>query len=99
MTIFMTARFQIKPEAREQVAVAIADFIDYIRANEPRTLNYMSLQDKSDPTRFVHFFAFADTEAREKHSHSAGTQAFTAILYPECVAPVEFTEYVVVATT
>ena len=99
MTIFMTARFQIKPEAREKVELAIADFIDYIRANEPRTLNYISLQDKTDPTRFVHFFAFADDEARDKHANSEGTERFTAILYPECVAPVEFTEYVVVATT
>ena len=99
MPLFMTARFTTKPESRAKVEQAIREFIAYIQANEPQTLRYTSLQDKTDPHTFLHFFIFADEAAREKHANSEGVQRFTAVLYPECIAPVEFTEYAVVAST
>ncbi len=47
----------------------------------------------------MHFFIFQDQAARDLHANSEGVERFTAVLYPETLAPVEFTEYTVVATT
>jgi quinol monooxygenase YgiN len=99
MPVFMTARFKVKPESREKCEQAIREFIDYIKANEPGTMRYTSLQQADDPLSYLHFFIFADKAAREKHSSSAGVQRFTSVLYPELQAPVEFTEYSLVAST
>ncbi len=99
MPVFMTARFKVKPEAREKCEQAIREFIAYVKANEPGTLRYTSLQEQSDPTSFMHFFIFEDEAAREKHANSEGVNRFTAVLYPECLAPVEFVEHTMVAST
>jgi quinol monooxygenase YgiN len=71
----------------------IQEFVDYIRANEPDTILYTSFQEKQSPTRFIHYFIFRDEAARETHSNSDAVNRFTSVLYPNLVAPVEFTEY------
>ncbi len=45
------------------------------------------------PTRFVHLFVFRDAAAQRRHSESAEVRQFASILYPECLAPVEFVDY------
>lgn len=95
--IYQTARFQVKPDTLAICQQAIHDFIKYIRANEPATLVYVSLAEQGAPTKFLHVFIFADQAARDRHANSDGVKKFTSILYPNCVAPVEFTEYTFVA--
>ncbi len=97
MPIYQTARFQVQPAALEKCEQAIREFIDYLRANEPQTLQYLAMQETNDATRFLHVFIFADTAARDRHSNSDAVKRFTGVLYPNCLAPVEFTEYSVVA--
>src|SRR5438132_12419095 len=80
MPIHLTARWRIRPEARERCAQAI-------RANEPNTLLYTAFQSTEDPTRFLHYFIFKDAAAELRHSTSEGVQRFTAVLYPECLDP------------
>lgn len=92
------ARYQVRPSGLDACLGAIAEFLAYIRHNEPGTLRYEVWQEPSDPTRFVHIFTFRDAEAHRVHSSSAEVKAFAAVLYPECVAPVEFTDYREVAT-
>jgi quinol monooxygenase YgiN len=105
MPVFMTARFAVKPESREKceppgfAGRAIREFIAYVKANEPETRLYVSLQQAGDPTSFLHHFIFEDAAARERHSNSEGVRRFTGVLYPELLAPVEFTEYTLVAST
>lgn len=99
MAIYQTARFQVKKEALAECEAAIHKFVEYVRANESKTLSYVSLQEKDDPTRFLHHFVFEDEEARERHTNSIGVNHFTSILYPNLVAPVEFTEYKQFAST
>ena len=70
--------------------------MEYVRVNEPGTLRYEVLQEKEDPTRFVHSFVFRDTKADRIHSKSAAVKKFSSILYPECLAPVEFIDYALV---
>ena len=97
MPIYMTARFQVRPESVETCRQAIRDFIDHIRANEQGTRLYMSLEDSKDPTRFLHVFWFENDDAQQTHRSSEAVQRFTSILYPETVDGVEFTTWELVA--
>jgi len=99
MPIYMTARFKVKPESLEKCQQAIHEFIEYIKANEPDTRLYESVQETGDATSFLHYFIFENEAAREKHSSSDGVKRFTGILYPELLVPVEFTEYTLIAST
>ena len=87
------ARYQVRPDSLERCLAAIREFVAYVRANEPGTLRYDVWQEREDPTRFVHIFIFRDAEADRTHSESAEVNKFAAVLYPECLAPVEFIDY------
>ena len=99
MPIYQTARYQVRPESLDKCLAAIREFTRYVQTNEPGTLQYTAMQETEHPTRFLHTFIFQDEAARELHSTSEAVRRFSAILYPECLAPVEFTEYHVVAST
>ena len=92
------ATYQVRPDAVDQVLAAIREFIAYVRKNESGTLRYEAWQEKSDRTRFTHIFVFRDADAEQTHSDSAAVKAFAGILYPLCLAPVEFVDYELVAT-
>jgi quinol monooxygenase YgiN len=87
------ARYQVRPEALERCLAAIREFVAYVRAKEPDTLRYEVWQEHEDPTRFVHIFVFRDADADQRHSESPEVKKFAAVLYPECLAPVEFIDY------
>jgi quinol monooxygenase YgiN len=87
------ARYQVRPEGLERCLAAIREFVTYVRTNEPGTLRYEVWQEQNDPTKFVHIFTFRDAEADRIHSESAAVKKFSSILYPECLEPVEFTDY------
>ncbi len=99
LPIHQTARFQVKPESLSECEAAIREFVAYVKKNEPRTLLYVSLQEKDNPTRFIHYFIFEDEAAREVHANSEGVNRFTSVLYTRLVVPVEFTGYDLLATT
>jgi quinol monooxygenase YgiN len=92
------ARYEIRPEAVERCLAAIREFVAYVRKSEPGTLRYEVWQEPTRPTRFVHIFVFRDAEADRIHSESAEVKKFAEVLYPECLAPVEFTDYTFVVS-
>ncbi len=99
MPVYQTARFKIRPESLEKCQQAIREFVEHIKAHESGTLLYVSLQERDNPTSFLHYFIFQNGAARDIHANSDAVKRFTAVLYPELLAPVEFTEYAVVAST
>lgn len=99
MPIHQTATFVVREGALEICEAAIREFVDYVRENEPDALLYVSLQSRENPNQFLHYFIFKDEAARDLHSNSDAVDHFTSILYPNLVAPVEFTEYNVLAST
>ena len=99
MSIHQTAYFVLRDDALEVCQQAIREFVEYVRANEPDTLLYTSLQEQDNPNHFLHYFIFTDEAARDLHANSEAVNRFTGILYPNLVAPVEFTEYQLFANT
>jgi quinol monooxygenase YgiN len=98
MTIHQTAYFVVRDDVQEICLKAIQEFVEYVRANEPNTLLYSSLQEKEYPNHFLHYMIFRDEAARDLHARSDAVNHFTGVLYPNLIAPVEFTEYQVFAT-
>ncbi len=96
--VFQLARYQVRAEALERCLAAIRTFVAYVREHEPGTLRYDVWQEQADPTRFVHIFTFRDPDADRAHSESAEVKQFAGVLYPECLAPVEFIDYNLVAS-
>ncbi len=87
------ARYEVRTDALDEVIAAIHEFVEYVRANEPGALRYEVWQESDHPTRFVHLFVWRDEEANRLHGESAAVKKFAGILYPKCLAPVEFIEY------
>ena len=87
------ARYEVRPDALERCLAAIHEFVAYVRDKEPGALRYEVWQESERPTRFVHIFVWRDAEANRIHGESAAVRKFADILYPNCLAPVEFIEY------
>lgn len=99
MPIYQTAHYRVKPQAVDKVKQAIAEFVDYVKSNEPGTWVYSAWQQADDPTRFVHIFTFEDEAAQARHSESDAVQRFESVYSPELVGgPVVFTDYRLVAS-
>ena len=87
------ARYEVRPESLDVCLSAIHEFVAYVRTHEPGALRYEVWQDTTHRTRFVHIFIWRDEEANRIHGESAAVKKFAGILYPNCLAPVEFIEY------
>ena len=87
------ARYEVRPESLDICLAAIHEFVAYVRKHEAGALRYEVWQEAEHPTRFVHIFVWRDAEANRIHGESAAVKKFAGILYPNCLAPVEFVEY------
>jgi quinol monooxygenase YgiN len=87
------AFYEVYEDAIPQVLVAIKEFVEYIRANEPGTRRYEVWQERDHPARFTHIFVFRNARADQAHSESAEVKKFASILYPQCLEPVKFVDY------
>ena len=77
-----TAHYQVKAAGVETVKAAIAEFVDYVKTNEPGTRMYFAWQQSDDPTRFVHLFTFEDEEAHKAHGSSDAVKRFEDVYRP-----------------
>jgi quinol monooxygenase YgiN len=98
MSVYEIATYTVKPASRAKCEQAIREFVDYVQHNEPGTKLYTALQEMENAANFLHVFVFEDEAAHDRHSNSEAVHRFSSILYPECIAPVKFTEYKLVAS-
>ncbi len=99
MPICKMARFRVKHEAVRQCISAIREFIAHIKADEPGTKLYISLQDRRDKTRFLHVMVFRDAAAERRHRSSAAVKKFTRVLYPQALELPEFVDLRLITST
>jgi quinol monooxygenase YgiN len=98
MPIYQTATYRVQPDGVDAVKQAIAEFVDYVRSNEPGTHLYHAWQQLDEPTAFTHLFIFADAAAQQIHSESAAVARFEAAYTPHLVGGgVVFTDFDLVA--
>ena len=98
MEVYQTGGYQVKASAVEKVKRAVKDFVRYVQENEQGTKMYLAWQQKSDPTRFLHFFIFEDAAAQKRHGQSEAVKRFEAVYSPELVGgDVVFTDYELVS--
>ncbi len=98
MPVYETGAYRVKPEAVGKIKQAIAEFVRHVAANEPDTQLYLAWQEKGDPTRFLHFFIFADEAAHKRHGESEAVERFIAAYAPELSGgDVTFTTYDMIA--
>ncbi len=64
--IHMMAIYQAKEDKVDDVRLAVTEFIDAVKENEPGTLFYESYQGKEDLS-FFHIMTFEDALAEELH--------------------------------
>jgi quinol monooxygenase YgiN len=96
--VYQLARYEVRPESLDRCLTAIHQFVAYVREHEAGTLRYDVWQERDHPTRFVHQFIFRDAAAEQTHSDSAEVKQFASVLYPECLAPVDFIDYQLVTS-
>ncbi|MBN1426889.1 MAG: antibiotic biosynthesis monooxygenase [Anaerolineae bacterium] len=99
MAIYMTAQFSVRRESVERCQQAITDLVDHITRNEPETRMYISMQEVEHQTNFLHFFIFENENAEARHAQSEALRLFTEVIQSECLEPVVFTTYTLVAST
>jgi quinol monooxygenase YgiN len=98
MVIYQTGSYQVKASAIDKIKKAIKAFVPYVQDNEPGTEMYLAWQQKSDPTRFLHFFIFTDAAAQARHGQSEAVKRFESAYSPELAGGnVEFTDYEMIA--
>jgi quinol monooxygenase YgiN len=99
MATYLTARFRVLPEWRDETLEVIRTFVDAVDRKELGTRLYLSLQSEASPDEFLHLFVFEDDAAEEVHRTSAAVRAFTDRLYPHLQEDVEFKTFRRVAGT
>jgi len=89
--IHMLAIYQVKIDKVDEVRLAVSEFVDGVKANEPGTLFYESYQGKGDLS-FFHLMTFEDAVAEELHRQTPHMATFVQKLYPNCEDEPSFVE-------
>jgi quinol monooxygenase YgiN len=71
---------------------AAADYVAYMKTNNPGLELSLWLQDHNNPLHFFHVSVFASQEVAERERKSEGTKRFTDRLYPEIHLDETFTQ-------
>ena len=98
MPVFKLARFQVKPEAREQAERAMHEFASYVRT-ELDDSSWTTYRDPKSPTQYLSLIIADSPAADDRHRNAPGTKAFVDALYPLLVGDVEFTQYELVTSS
>ena len=98
MPIYITARYQVRPQAVDQTKQSIRELVEHVKLHEPLTTLYIAQQEILNPSRFMHLLKFEDESALKVHQNSPASACFVQAVYPEALQPVEFVEYNLIAT-
>jgi len=86
MKEYVMIPFKVNADKVDEAKKIINELISNVRENEPGVLLYKSLQAKEDPTTFIHFIIFKDSEAQMDHRRAGYVVRFVKDLYSICPA-------------
>ncbi|HEY5920559.1 MAG TPA: hypothetical protein VIV11_02760 [Kofleriaceae bacterium] len=98
MPVYTVARFQVRPEAREQAERAMHEFAMYVR-KELDDSAWTTYRDPRAPNHYLSIIVADTPAADDRHRNAAGRQAFVAALNPLVVGEVELTQYELVTSS
>jgi len=87
MAIYTLARFEVKPEAREQAELAMHELASYVRQNLADSA--WTAYREAGSGRYVALLRANDDEAVHRHRTSAGTEQFLATMEPLLVGEID----------
>ena len=91
--ITKTVEFEALKGKRKKVVEAIEIFTRAVHVSEPGSRLYVSLQDKSNPDKFLHVMAFENDGAELMHQKAGYTQEFTQMINLNCKKDPVFKAY------
>ncbi len=74
----LTAIIRAKPGHEAKVRDALVKVGEFVRANEPDTVDFFVAQDPADPCVFTTYERFTDKAAMDRHNNGAGSKGFFA---------------------
>jgi quinol monooxygenase YgiN len=98
MPVVSVARFEVRPEAREQAERAMHELATYVRTQLPDSA-WTTYRDSKAPTKYLSVIVADSPVAAERHGNATGTQAFFAALAPLLVGELELTHYELVTSS
>ena len=98
MPIFRTLRYKLKPESVEKCRQLLQEYMTLQRQNEPGTLFYFVMQEKDDPTIFMHFGVYEDEAAAEAHGNNAYVKHYADSVFAEAPEPGVLVDYDLIAS-
>jgi len=99
MRLCKTAPFRVRLPELDRCRLAIREFVAQIKAQEPDTRMYFSLERQTSPGEFIHVMEFMDAGAEERHRNTPWVKAFVSILYPCTEGGVTFQDHRSAAST
>lgn len=86
MKEYVMIPFKVNEDKLDEAKKIINELISNVRENEPGVLLYKSLQSKKDPTTFIHFIIFKDSDAQMEHRQAKYVVEFIKDIYAVCPA-------------
>jgi quinol monooxygenase YgiN len=98
MAVFTIARFEIRPEARDEAERAMHDYASYVRQELPGS-SWTAYRDPHAPAHYLAMIRAEETTADRRRRDAPGTQAFDAALSTLLVGTVSVTECALVTSS
>ncbi len=98
MRLYKTARYRVKPEKVTEVEKAMDEHAARLKERFPDFL-WWTIKDKENPTLYLTLIIAPDEKTNQQASDSDGTRKFVAVLYPNLIGEVEWTDWEPVAYT
>jgi len=98
MAVFTIARFEIRPEARDEAERAMHAYASYVRQELPGS-SWTAYRDPHAPAHYLAMIRAEDATADGRRRHAPGTLAFDAALSPLLVGTVSDTECALVTSS
>ena len=80
--ITVIVQYKVKKKKLAKAKDALSEYVNFIKNNEPGTIDYKVFQDESDNASFVHMMSFVDKNAKKAHEKTEHLKKLKKVLVP-----------------